>query len=87
MLGGQNTDMQGREREDEIGELGPTQDMKWLLLLSVSLGHCLQKIRNPRVELLLVLQQVAPFHINHRAGGPTSINLRSPGQELSDSPE
>lgn len=33
-VGGQNTDMLGRERGDETGELGPTQDVKWLVLLS-----------------------------------------------------
>lgn len=87
MLGGQNTDMQGREREDETRESGPTQDMKWPVLLSVSLRHGLQKIRDLEVGLLLVLQQVASFHTNRRVDRPTSINLKTSGQELSDGPE
>lgn len=87
MLGVQNTDMQGREWEEETGELGPTQDMKWLVLLSLSLGHCLRKIRDLGEGLLLVVQQVAPFHTNHRADRPICINLRTSGQELSDGPE
>lgn len=69
-VGGQNTDMQGREREDETGESGTTQDMKWLVLLSVFLGFCLQKIRDLGVGLLLVLQQVAPFILTSRLMDP-----------------